>query len=145
MVVDYNKKGGDVKEFIRKISNAPMVDKDGNIVTISAKELQDIIYSKEGNKSSIAEMLNAQNNLISQEKYNTSFSPEAARQMLRQVTLADGKTPMFSEEEISKMSPAQLKKKLKEIHSVTSDELVHRASERINKSEEEKYKLKMKI
>ena len=138
MVVDYNKKGGDVKEFIRKISNAPMVDKDGNIVTISAKELQDIIYSKEGNKPSIAEMLNTQNNLISQEKYNASFSPEAARQMLRQVTLADGKTPMFSEEEISKMSPAQLKKKLKEIHSVTSDELVHRASERINKSEEEK-------
>lgn len=138
MVADYNKKGGDVKEFIQKISNAPMVDRDGNTVTISAKELQDIIYSKEGNKPSIAEMLNTQNNLISQGKEKNVFSNEAARQMLRQITLADGKTPMFSEEEISKMSPVQLKKKLKEIHSVTSDELVHRASERINKSEEEK-------
>jgi len=138
MVVDYNKKGGDVEEFIQKISNAPMVDRDGNTVTVSAKELKDIIYSKEGNGPSIAEMLNNQNNLISQSKYNTAFSAEAARQMLRQVTLADGKTPMFSEEEISKMSTSQLKKKLKEIRDVTSDELLHRASEKINKSEEEK-------
>lgn len=136
MVAKYCEQGGDVNEFINRLSNVPMVDKDGNKVTISANELHDIITGK-GKNSSLAEMLAQQNNLINEGKKITGYTTEGAKALLRGIKGPDGE-PVYTEEELNKMSPKQLKKKLQEVHRVTSDELVHRSADKVYESEEEK-------